>query len=191
MAEPRARSPLAAAPPIVHPSLAATEVALEAKIAVRGRDATPALVEALTAALGTPPPTVPNTVASAGDRTILWLGPGEWRVVGPPDHAPALLSALQAAVPRGLAGVTDVSDFYTTIRLAGAAAPVVLAQGCPLDLHPRAFRTGLCAQSLLGEVDALLHRRDDAPTFDLQVRWSHAAHLWSWLAIAINALPAT
>lgn len=188
MAEPQAVSPLSAAPPIAHPSLAVREIPLETKITIRGRDATSALVEAVTAALGEAPPTVPNTTASAGARTILWLGPGEWRVVGPPDDAPAVLAALRAAVPRGLAAVVDVSDFYTTIRLAGAGARAILAQGCPLDLHPRGFRVGQCAQSLLGEVDVLIHLRDDSPTFDLHVRWSHAAHLSAWLGVAARSL---
>jgi sarcosine oxidase subunit gamma len=174
--------------PIASPTLAVSEMPLETKIMVRGRDATPALVQAVTTALGTPPPTVRNTVAAADTRAILWLGPGEWRVVAPPDEAPVVLAALRAAVPRTLAAVVDVSDSYTTIRLVGPSARTVLTQGCPLDLHPRAFRAGQCAQSLLGEVDVLLHLRDDAPTIDLQVRWSHAAHLWTWLAIAAAGL---
>jgi len=187
MVEPRALSPLAAMAPFASPTVTVSEIPLETKIMVRGRDATPALVQAVAAALGTAPPIVPNTVASAGTRAILWLGPGEWRVVAP-DDAPIVLAALQAAVPRTLAAVVDVSDFYTTIRLAGASARTVLAQGCPLDLHPRALRAGQCAQSLLGEVDVLLHLRDDAPTIDLQVRWSHAAHLWAWLTVAAAAV---
>jgi len=72
---------------------------------------------------------------------------------------------------------------------ARRAARGVLAQGCPLDLHPRAFRAGACAQSLLAGIDVLLHQRDDAPSYDLQVRWSHAAYLWAWLAAAAQGAP--
>jgi sarcosine oxidase subunit gamma len=179
-------SPLGALPPLAGAAFSIAELPLEAKVTVRGRDATPELVQAVAAVLGAPPPAEPNTSARAGARTVLWLGPGEWRVVGPPGDEAALLAALQATVPRRLAAVVDVSDFYTTIRLAGRAARSVLAQGCPLDLHPRAFRAGQCAQSLLGGIDVLLYQRDDAPTFDLQVRWSFAAYLWAWLATAAH-----
>lgn len=189
MAEPHAASPLATITPLVGAALAMREVPLETKITVRGRAATPALIEAVTAGLGAPPPAEPNTSTRAGARTALWLGPGEWRVVGPPGDATGLVAALRAAVPRRLAAVVDVSDFYTTIRLVGPAARGVLAQGCPLDLHPRVFRAGQCAQSLLGGIDVLLHLRDDAPTFDLQVRWSHAAYLWAWLDAAARTGP--
>jgi sarcosine oxidase subunit gamma len=61
----------------------------------------------------------------------------------------------------------------------------VLAKGCPLDLHPRAFATGNCAQSLLAKASVLIHLpNDDAqrgPTFDLYVARSFAHYLFAWL----------
>jgi sarcosine oxidase subunit gamma len=182
MAEPR--SPLAGLAPLTGPRIALIELPHLAKIDVRGRDATPALVAALTSALGATPPLEANRSAPAGVRTVLWLGPGEWRVVGPSGDAAAIVAALQAAIPRALAGIVDVSDFYTTLHLSGAGARDVLAQGCPLDLHPRRFATGNCARSLLAKADILLHQRDDTPSFDIDVRWSLAAYLWAWLASA-------
>ena len=183
-----ATSPLGGASPIGGPELVVAEVPHLAKVTVRGREAVPALVQAVTAALGIAPPLTANTTTRLADRTVLWLAPGEWRVVGPPGDEAALVEALRAEVPRRLAGVVDVSDFYTTIRLGGGAARAVLAQGCPLDLHPRAFRAGSCAQSLLADTDVLLHQTDDAPTYEIQVRWSQAAHVWAWLADAARNL---
>jgi sarcosine oxidase subunit gamma len=182
-----AHGPLDGAPPIGGPDLAVTALPHVAKVTVRGRDATPALVQAVTAALGVAPPVAPNTTARLGARTILWLGPGEWRVVGPPGDESALVDALRHEVPRRLAGVVDVTDCYAALRLAGAGARAVLAQGCPLDLHPRAFGPGHCAQSLLAKADVLIHQSDAAPTYELQVRWSHAQYLWTWLAEAATA----
>ena len=61
----------------------------------------------------------------------------------------------------------------------------MLAKGCPLDLHPRAFTPGSCAQSLLAKADVLIHLRADdprhGPTFDLYVARSFAHYLWAWL----------
>jgi len=173
--------PLAGTPAIVSPGIVLVAMNPRAKIAVRGRDADPALVAGVTAALGGAPPLEPNRARYAGARAVLWLGPGEWRVIGPPGDEAATMAALQRTVPRSLAAIVDVSDFYTTVRLAGAGARDLLAAGCPLDLHPRAFAVSYCAQSLLAKADILLHQVDATPTFDIQVRWSHAAYLWAWL----------
>ena len=183
-----ATTPLSGLAPIGSATLAVTELPHRAKVTVRGRDAVPALVQAVTAALGVAPPVVPNTTTRLGRRSVLWLAPGEWRVVGPPDDQAALTDALRAEVPRRLAGVVDVSDFYATLRLAGGGARALLAQGCPLDLHPRGFGPGRCAQSLLAKTDVLIHQTDAAPTYALHVRWSHAAYLWAWLGTAAAAL---
>ena len=169
---------------LVRPNLILMALPQRAQATVRGRDGDAALIAALTQALGAPPPRAPNTVTQAGTRAVLWLGPGEWRVVGPPDDAAAMLGALRATVPRTLGAVVELSDFYASFRLSGAGARAVLAQGCALDLHPRTFAAGQCAQSLLAKADILLHQIDDTPSYDLQVRASHAAYLWAWLSDA-------
>jgi sarcosine oxidase subunit gamma len=43
----------------------------------------------------------------------------------------------------------DVSASRAVIELAGAQARAVLAKGCGLDLHPRSFTAGRCAQTVL------------------------------------------
>jgi sarcosine oxidase subunit gamma len=182
-----AAGPLDGAMPLVTPRVLLQALPQHAKAGVRGRDGDAALVGALTGALGAPPPLTPNRATPAGARTVLWLGPGEWRVIGPPGDEAALLAALHTGVPRARAAVVDVSDFYVTLSLAGAGARDLLAQGCPLDLHPRAFATGQCAQTLLAKADILLHQLDATPRFDIQVRRSHAAYLWDWLIDAAAA----
>jgi len=181
--------PLGDAPPLVTPRLLLRALPLHAQATVRGRDGDAALVAALARALGAPPPLTPNRASRAGSRSVLWLGPGEWRVVGPPGDEAALFDTLRSAVPRRRAAVVDVSDFYATVMLAGAGARDLLAQGCPLDLHPRAFGPGQCAQTLLAKADILLHQTDDTPRFDIRVRWSHAAYLWGWLTDAAATAP--
>ena len=58
--------------------------------------------------------------------------------------------------------------------MTGPRATTVLAKGCPLDFHPRAFPANTCAQSLFGHVNALFIKRDDAPTFTVLVARSFA-----------------
>ena len=77
------------------------------------------------------------------------------------------------------AAITDVTDGRVAFRLAGPSAREVLAKGCPLDLHPRAFAPGRCAQSLLAKASVLIHLVDDGPergpSFDVYVARSFAA----------------
>ena len=68
----------------------------------------------------------------------------------------------------------DLSASRVAYRVAGPHAAAILASGCPLDLHARAFRTGACAQSVFGHVNALFTRLDDAPTFVVMVARSFA-----------------
>ena len=103
-------------------------------------------------------PAEPNTAAGKGERRALWLGPDQWLVV----------------TPSGAEG-------RAVIGLAGAHARDVLAKGCPLDLHPRAFGPGRCAQSTLAKALVILHQLSDRPSYDIYVERSFADYLWTWL----------
>lgn len=181
MAELLAAPPLPGAAPVEAGGVAFAVLPHHVRLMVHGREADAALTQALARALGFAPPETPNTVTNAGARRALWLSPGTWRIVGGPDDAARLETALREAMPRALASVVDVSDFYTVIQIRGAGARAALARGCPLDLHERAFGAGRCARSLLVHNDVLLHQCDDAPSFDVEVRRSVAPYLWSWL----------
>jgi sarcosine oxidase, subunit gamma len=128
---------------------------------------------AVAKAAGIALPTKPNTAS----ENALWLGPDEWLITGDTDPAPALREAL-----KGLhATVTDVSEARAVIGLSGPHARDVLAKGCPLDLHPREFGLGRCAQSILAQAAVILHQKDAAPTYDIYVARSYAGYLWAWL----------
>ena len=68
--------------------------------------------------------------------------------------------------------------------MTGPRATTVLAKGCPLDFHPRAFPADTCAQSLFGHVNALFIKHDDAPTFTMLVARSYARDVFHALAEA-------
>jgi sarcosine oxidase subunit gamma len=132
--------------------------------------------------LGLALPTQPCTSARLGDYDVLWLGPDEWLVVGPPGAADRLTGQLRSAVGAEHASVVDVSAQRTALDLSGANLRDLLAMGCAIDLHPRAFGIGDCVQTVLAHVPVVLLRRD--PGFRVLVRASFAAHLVDWLVDA-------
>lgn len=150
------------------------------KINLRGEPVRP-FRDAVKKALGVAPPTKPNTSAAGETCTILWLGPNEWLAVTPPGAEGDAAAALREALGKRHAAVTDVSEARTVIALGGPRARDVLAKGCPLDLHPRVFKAGDCAQSALAKALVILHQTDDAPAYDIYVDRSFADYLWRWL----------
>ncbi len=140
---------------------------------------------AVESALGVAPPREANTTAAAKGMTILWLGPDEWWVVTPGD-GPATAAKLRAALEGRPSAVTDVGESRTCIHLRGPRARDLLAKGSPLDLHPRVFAAGGCAQGHVAKALVVLHMTagdedEGGPAFDLYVLGSFADYLWRWL----------
>ncbi len=131
-------------------------------------------------ALGLDLPLTPNTATTRGKTTALWLGPDEWWIVTPDpaaDHAARLRTTLSGVH----AAVTEVGESRCCIEVSGPRARDLLAKACPLDLHPRSFAPGACAQSHLAKAAGLLHQTTDEPAYDLYVLRSFAEYLWHWL----------
>ncbi|MFG2378606.1 sarcosine oxidase subunit gamma [Streptomyces sp. NPDC048504] len=145
-------------------------------------DAKGAAADAVGLALGLSLPLEPNTVVQAEELTVLWLGPDEWLVVGPPDTQRDVEHRIRAAAGDEHSAVTDVSAQRTTLLVSGARARELLAHGCPLDLHPRAFGPGRCAQTTLARAQVVLVARDEPGAgFWVLVRSSFAGYLTDWL----------
>lgn len=145
-------------------------------------DAKGAAADAVGLALGLPLPLEPNTVARAGELTALWLGPDEWLLVGPPGGGRELERRIREAAGEEPVSVTDVSAQRTTVLITGPRARDLLAHGCPLDLHPRAFGAGRCAQTTLARTQAVLVAREEPGAgFWVLVRSSFAGYLADWL----------
>lgn len=151
------------------------------QIDLRGEAEDTGFLGAVEQAIGFALPLEAGTTASGGEATALWLGPNEWLVVTPPDGQGAAAEALRAALKDLWAAVTDVSGSRAVIGLSGRHAREVLMKGCSLDLHPRVFGPGRCAQSALARALVLLHQTDKAPSYDLYVHRSFAEYLWLWL----------
>jgi sarcosine oxidase subunit gamma len=136
---------------------------------------------AIATALGLDVVAAPNHAAQKDGVTILWVGPDRWLVVEPERPGCELGARLNEALTSTPATLTDLSHGRTVFRIAGCSSRDLLAKGCGVDFHPRAFPVGGCAQSLLGHIGALLHAVDEAPSFDLYVARSYALTVWEWL----------
>ena len=152
--------------------------------AVIVRGAGPVFMETAGRVLGVALPREPNTTQDNGRILVLWLGPDEWLLRLPVKVAEVATAALRLRLAEEPAAVVDVSDRGCLLRLSGAPARNVLGHGCPLDLHPRVFRPGLCARSRFGKAPVLIHQVDDRPTYDLETPRSFARYLWDCLVEA-------
>jgi sarcosine oxidase subunit gamma len=141
-------------------------------IALRG--ASPQFFDACAAVLGVRPPTAPNTVAIAGQCSVLWLGPDEWLVLDFPG-----IARLRDALAGIHSAVVDVSASRKTIVLAGEDSEALLAKAATLDFSPQGFPVGTCAQTNIARTQGIIERRG-AHEFRLFVRASFAPYLQAW-----------
>ncbi len=77
--------------------------------------------------------------------------------------------------------MVDLSEARTVIAVSGRHARDLLQKGTPLDLHPRAFEPGHCAQTALSRANVILHQIDASPRYDVYVLNSFADYLWNWM----------
>ena len=140
-----------------------------------------AAAEAAGRALGAALPSAPNTAHAGGGVDVLWMAPDEWLVIGSAGAAAGLRGALETALAGEHATVVDVSAQRTVIEVAGDCARDVLLKGCALDLHPRAFAVGRCAQTALARAGVILLQRSDEPAYWVFVRASFAEYTAEWL----------
>jgi sarcosine oxidase subunit gamma len=146
---------------------------------IRG-DGGEAFKAAVRSVTGADLPVTPNTTTQAGDFRILWLGPSEWWIVTAGGREEKLVADLRQAFAGQHAAVVDVSESRTVIAISGPGARDVLARGCSLDLHPRVFGPGQCAQTGLAKANVLLDQTDGTPSYDIYVLKSFSDYLWQW-----------
>ena len=140
--------------------------------------------EAFKTVLGVDLPAL-NRFTSGEGHTLLGLGPDEWLWMTSAENADAAVAALDAALVKTFATLTDLSSAQTVIEVQGPHAGDVLAKGTPFDLHAREFPPGTCTQSVLAKA-AVVIQRIDAAAFHVIVRRSFADYLWRWLEDAAS-----
>jgi sarcosine oxidase subunit gamma len=124
------------------------------------------------------PATSPGT-AKSDDLTALWMGPDRWWLVADGPVLPSV-NELHQKLTAFNAAVVEVGDAFVTVKIAGPKSRDVLAKGCTIDLHPRAFKTGSIVQTNLAKAQIALYQLDEI-TYQIFARRSFAEYLWTWL----------
>jgi sarcosine oxidase, subunit gamma len=122
-------------------------------------------------------PTEPNAVVETPGVDAMWLGPDEWLVVTGAEGIDVELDGVHHSW-------VDVSANRVALDLAGDRTMPMLATGCSIDLHPRAWRERMCAQTLLGRAPVILQHRGD--TQRIFVRPSYLNYLVEWMRDAVE-----
>jgi sarcosine oxidase subunit gamma len=121
-----------------------------------------------------------NRFTAAGERRVVWLSPDEYLIICEAGKDDDILGALNVALKNRHYAVNNISDALTAFKLSGPASRQVLAKGCALDLHPKQFVAGDCAQSLLSHAGITLLALSDHE-FIILCRTSFAAYMHAWL----------
>ena len=116
--------------------------------------------KALKHAVGTDLPVAYNTVNVAGNRSIVWLGPDEWLIIGETGSSADIMAALNNE-DAGHIAIVDVSDALGIISIKGPHARDVLAKHCAIDFDESEFKKGMCAQSIMAHAGITVVAKED------------------------------
>lgn len=148
---------------------------------LRGNPDDTAFRDGVLQALGLALPTQACTSVANGALRLVWVGPDDWFVMGDKGEASAIEARLRQALSGQHFAVTDVSSGYTVLHLSGHPVRDVLAQGCPLDLHPKVFGPGSAAGSVFFKASIWLWQTETAPVYEVLVRSSFRGYIWLML----------
>jgi sarcosine oxidase subunit gamma len=140
-------------------------------------------IAAVSKALGVALPKKPKQSATAGARSVLWLGPDEWLVIEEGDRD----IETDLARAKTLYAAVDVSHRSTAILVSGSAAADVLNAGCPQDLSLEAFPVGGCSRTVLGRTEIVLYRSAETD-FRVECWRSFSTYAFDFLEDAARAL---
>jgi sarcosine oxidase subunit gamma len=132
---------------------------------------------AVQSVLGANIPTTPRCVQN-GAITVACLAPGRWLATGARDSN---LPARLAKTLQGLAAVTDQSDMWETLVVAGPTARDRLSRVVQIDLNDPIFAVGHLALTRAGQLDVRLWRCG-AETYEISVTRSFSENLRHALA---------
>jgi sarcosine oxidase subunit gamma len=148
------------------------------ELLLRGPGATVSAARLTTA--GATPPALPTVLAARlGDAQgeAWFLGPDEVLLLGP-------VGAWSGDLGTSLAGpdvsAIEMTGARTALRLAGPAAPAILAELCPVDTTPRTLPEGAVLQVPFAGPRAFLTHRDHGglPGYTWLIARDEALYVW-------------
>jgi len=138
-------------------------------------------------------PVEANTSSTSDNYTSMWLSPDEWMVVSnnkinKENNSYEIEELLFNKISKTkLGAVTDVSDQFVMLDLKGEKIFDLLSTGCPFDFNEFKTKKGAVAQTLLLQIDVIIHHKE-INTVNLFVRRSYSEHLMSWIDDAASRL---
>ena len=127
-----------------------------------------------------------NTSSTSDKYTSLWLSPDEWmiisnNIINKDNNIYEIEELLFNKVSKtNLGSVTDVSDQFVMINLNGKRIFDLLSTGCPYDFTNFRLKVGSVTQTLLNQIDVIIHHKEEN-SINLLVRRSFSEHLVSWI----------
>jgi sarcosine oxidase, subunit gamma len=134
-----------------------------------------------------------NTSSSSDKYTSMWLSPDEWMIISnntidKENNKYEIEEMLFNEISKtNLGAVTDVTDQFVLINLNGDKVFDLLSTGCPFDFSDFKNKKGAVVQTLLTQVDILVHQKE-INNLNLFVRRSFSEHLMSWMNDAASRL---
>ena len=147
---------------------------------LRGNPNEKAFLESAQKALQLPVPLEANSCSQQGQTEAWWVGPDEWLLLVAPGCEQALIKDVERECAGLHFAVTEITGGYGCFDLEGPKVIDFLARGVPLDLNPRSFASGQCAQTLMGQIGVAL-RPIEGGGMRLLVRSSFAEALFEWM----------
>lgn len=120
-----------------------------------------------------------NRCAARDERLCARLGPDEWLLCA--SSTSDIEASIEAALEGKHHSLVDVGHRYAAFVVEGTQAHVLLAAGCPLDLHPSAFSAGAATRTLLGKAEIVLWRPSEAPAYRLDCARSYVPYVFGFL----------
>ena len=127
-----------------------------------------------------------NTSTTSDNYTSLWLSPDEWIIISndiidKDNNIYEIEELLFNKISKtNLGSVTDVSDQFVMINLNGEKIFDLLSTGCPFDFNDFRSKVGSVTQTLLAQIDVIIHLKAEN-SINLLVRRSFSEHLVSWI----------
>ena len=127
-----------------------------------------------------------NTSAFSDNYTSMWLSPDEWiiisnNIINKENNSFEIEELLFNKISKtNLGSVVDVSDQFVMINLNGEKIFDLLSTGCPFDFNDFRSKVGSVTQTLLAQIDVIIHHKAEN-SINLLVRRSFSEHLVSWI----------
>jgi aminomethyltransferase len=124
------------------------------------------------------PRVLPVTVGTG--RGEAWsLAPDEALLLRPVEGEWPVTLASDGRRPDGVSTI-ELTGGHTVLRLAGPAAPDIMAELCPVDTTPRALGEGQLIQAPVVGVRAIIAQRDcrSDPGYIIRIARDHASNVW-------------